>query len=414
MKLISIIYVLTSVASISACRALIDNVTPYAAERGLQALSKKWNIIDPSFTYDALGFLDLDYQVTDSIDNAHTLHTIWTSPGCQKTGVPVPPSVLTSTRPILTGHAYNPYISGDHGVRDQKLTFGMVPANITASDIYVEDTNVDSFNATIDFCVRFSLVTAEAVEVNYLETLVTLFVDLSDGFAIADVNVTPKIKIQNTANQEYLLEAYQCDAANAELTGTDLVAKRLSGSVIRVCVKPDAEAVTAGLKMRSLDEFTFTRDLDPVGPDAGDLNQTAIIGYNLESDNGLTVLTCSNGVDVCVFETILFAVFYSNLPGVVLGSGTGSMQFGSGARRLGSQVHRSNLAAITWSDFELASEVDDGVYIGCGDPRERDPDPPNDSDDPTNDSGGATKNAVGVMAATVFIVMAGASFGLIV
>jgi hypothetical protein len=359
MKLVSIIFV-ASVAS------------TLATERGLQTLAKKWNITDPSFAYDSLGFV-LDYQVSDFIDNGNTLHALWTSPGCQESGAVVPASVLTSTRPVLTGAAYNSANNGD-GVRDQSLTVNVVAANIAASDIYAEDTTVGSVTAAIDFCVRFSLLTAGAgaVEVNFLETLVTLFVDLSDGFSIGDVNVAPKIKITNTANQVYLLDGYQCDAANDALTGTDLTDTRNQGSVIRVCVKPDADAVTAGIKMRSLDEFTFSRN-------AGAISQEAIVGYNQEATNGLTSLTCSNGADVCVFETILFAAFYSNV-GVVLGSGTGSMQFGARRLRALQASGRSESAAA--SDFELDLAVNP---VG-------------------RDRGGSGAATSGVMAATALVV----------
>ena len=365
MKLVSIIF-FASVAS------------TLAAERGLQTLAKKWNITDPSFAYDSLGFA-LDYQVSDFIDNGHTSHAIYTSPGCQETGDVVPASVLTSTRPVLTGAAYDAENNGD-GIRDQSLTVNVVAANITASDIYEEDTTVGSVTAAINFCVRFSLLTTGpgAVEVNFLETLVTLFVDLSDGFSIEDVDVAPKIKITNTANQVYLLAGYQCDSSNEALTGTALSDARNQGSVIRVCVKPDDDAVTAGITMRSIDEFTFSRN-------AGAISQEAIVGYNQEATNGLTSLTCSNGVAVCFFETILFAAFYSNV-GVVLGSGTGSMQFGSGAggRRLRALQAADRSESAATSEFEL----DFGV-------------------NPVQDRGGSGAATSGVMAATA-LVMAGA------
>ena len=315
-----------------------------STERGLQTLSKKWHITpDPSFTYGGLAF-DLDYQVSDFIDDGMTAYAVYTS-GCKETGTAVPVTVLTSHKAVLTGEVYNANNNGD-GVRDQKLTVGVNADTIAASDIYMEDTTVGSATAMIDFCVRFSLQTTNhegPIEVSFLETLVTLFVDLSDGFAIGDVNVVPNIKIQSTANQGYFLEGYQCDLANDALNGTDLTDTRSQGSVIRVCVKPDTEAVAAGIKMRSLDEFTYTRN--------SGIRQPAIIGYNLEATNGLTSLTCSNGVDVCVLETMLFAAFYSTT-GVVLGSGTGSMQFG-GARRLRALQAGTKPAVAATSEFNL-------------------------------------------------------------
>jgi hypothetical protein len=332
-----------------------------AAERGLQTLAKKWNITDPSFAYEKLGFT-LDYQVSDFISDDMTAYALYTSPGCKENGTAVSGSDLTSNKAGLTGQDYNANNNGD-GVRDQKLTVAVVADNIAAaSGIYEEDNTPGAVTATVDFCVRFSLQTTtgdDAVEVNFLETLVTLFVDLSDGFEIGDVSVTPKEKLINTANQVYLLEGYQCNSGNVALAGDDLTATRNQGSVIRVCVKPDSDATSAGIFMRSLDAFTFSR---------GDITQPAIVGYNEASPNGLTSLTCSNGVDVCFFETILFAAFY-NTDGVVAGSGTGSMQFGAAGantRRLRALQADSPEAAAT-SEFELDFGV---LNPGRVDPRD--------------------------------------------
>jgi hypothetical protein len=149
-----------------------------AEERGLQVLAKKWSFADPSFPYDSLDF-DLDYQVSDFISDAMTAHTLWTSPGCQERPGTVPPSILTSTKDPLVG-AFNANNNGD-GVHDQTLTVGVVPATIDGSALYAEDATAGAVTATINFCVRFSLLTDWAIEVNFLETFVTLFVGLSDG-----------------------------------------------------------------------------------------------------------------------------------------------------------------------------------------------------------------------------------------
>jgi hypothetical protein len=180
-----------------------------------------------------------------------------------------------------------------------------------------------------------------------------------------------------------LLEGYQCAVGSTvALSVDDAALTRNQGSVIRVCVTPDAEGIADGIKMRSLDDFTFSR---------GVIEQTAITGFNQEASNGLTSLTCTSGADVCVFETILFAAFYTTT-GTVLGSGTGSMQFGT--RRL-----RALQEAVS-SEFEL----DFGVTNKNGreDPTEEyNPSAPKDQG---GQSGAATS---GVMAATA-LVMAGA------
>jgi hypothetical protein len=383
MKLISILFLASAASTL-------------AYERGLQTLARKWNITDPTFAYEALGF-SLDYAVSDFINNPNTLHALWTSPGCQENGTAVPDTVLASTRPDLTGDIHDPVNNG-LGVRDQTLTVNVNPDTIATSDIYAENAAVGAVTAEINFCVRFSLLTASAVEVNFLETLVTLYVDLSGTFEIGEVNVEPKIKITNTANQVYLLDGYQCNDVNAELTGTDLTATRNQGSVIRVCVRPDADAIAAGITMRSIDAFSFTRDLGPPGADESDITQDAIIGYNEEATNGLTSLTCSNGVPVCFFETILFAAFYSTV-GVVVGAGTGSMQFGAGGARRGLRALQDRSESAASADFDL--------YLGVLDrPRDDGGRPPIEGSGPgaVDPTSGAAKS--GVMAASALVMAA--------
>jgi hypothetical protein len=379
MKFFSIIFVV-SVASTLA-----------AEERGLQVLAKRWKITDPTFAYDSHGF-DLDYVVSDFIADSMTTYTLWKSPGCQSEGVEVPASVLTSNKDPLVGAFVA--LSNGEGVRDQKLTIGVVPATIKNSAIYAEeDSSYGAVTATVDFCVRYSILNFSGEkEVNFLETLVTLFVDFTDGFSIGTVNVAPKEKIVDTANQVYLLDGYQCNGANEALNGDDLTATRNQGSVIRVCVKPDAEAVANGIFMRSLDYFTFSRDA---------ITQAAVIGYNEEATNGLTSLSCHNGDEVCFFETMLFAAFYSTT-GVVVGSGTGSMQFGDGARRLrrALQADGAPEAAAT-SEFELDIGVRKNTrptpkYGGRAD------------DDDVFGDGAASSS--GFMAATALLVVAGGAF----
>jgi hypothetical protein len=164
---------------------------------------------------------------------------------------------------------------------------------------------------------------------------VTLHVDLSDlVFEIAaGVKVAPKIEIEIIPYQGcYFLD--------------DLAATRNQGSVIRVCVKPDADSVSAGIKMRSLDDFTFTKvslssRLTSVFSQPA-IRQPATTGYNQEANNGSTSLACSNAADVCVFETILFAA--------------GSMHFGAlGIRTL----QAGSSESVGTSEFALDVEVNE-------------------------------------------------------
>jgi hypothetical protein len=314
MKLLSTLLITTLVASAQA-----ENRIP----RGLQTLAQKWNITDPTFGYDGLHF-DLDYQVSDFIDDDMFTYEIFDKK-CQEGGNPV--TILASNHEPLTG-TFLP--SGGLGERVLALDIDIDAETITSdSNIYSESVAPGAVTAQIDFCVRFSLwtKTEDPIEVNFLETLIILYVDLSDGFDIGEVNVAPALKGFNTATQVYLIDGYQCDFFGDELSGSAIAATRNQGSVIKVCVEPDQEARVAGIKMRSIDSFTFTSKLFPA------IYQPAITAPNTASDNGLTTVTCSAGVDKCWFETLLFAGFYGQ-PGTVAGEGIGSMQFGSNSRRL--------------------------------------------------------------------------------
>jgi hypothetical protein len=344
MKFVSTLLAATIVASAQA-----ENQS-----RDLQTLAQKWNITDPSFGYEGLHF-DLDYQVSDFIDEDMLTYKIFDK-DCQEGGKVV--TIFDAYNEPLTG-TFVP--SGGLGERMLALGIDIDAETITSdSNIYSEDVAPGAVTAQIDFCVRFSLwtKTEDPIEVNFLETLVVLYVDLSDGFDIGEVNVAPKIKLINTANQVYLIDGYQCDQFGFELTGLALSATRNQGSIIKVCVEPDQEAQSAGIKMRSIDSFTFTRLDTPA------ITQPAVTGPNTASTNGLTAVTCLAGVDMCWFETLLFAGFYGS-PGVVGGEGVGSMQFG--ARRLRG-LQRDEPAAATSEfnlDFGVVPVVDTYWYSGA-------------------------------------------------
>merc|ERR1711977_354896 len=49
-------------------------------------------------------------------------------------------------------------------------------------------------SATIVFCTRYSLDSSGDLEVNFLESLITMDIDLSAGFSVQAFDVTPKHK----------------------------------------------------------------------------------------------------------------------------------------------------------------------------------------------------------------------------
>ena len=110
--------------------------------------------------------------------------------------------------------------------------------------------------------------------------------------------------------------------------------------------------------MRSIDSFSFLRGLS--------ITQIAVEG-RAAALNQLTSLDCTRGDQICSFETILFAAFYTTL-GTVEGVGIASMQFGTQtSRRLrsGGRNAQEEDEVAGAAEFELNFDVlptdDDGA-----------------------------------------------------
>ncbi|KAL3915793.1 MAG: hypothetical protein SGILL_005479 [Bacillariaceae sp.] len=281
-------------------------------------LEEKWQIgDDPDFTYDSLDFT-LTFPITDFIIPGQAKYTVFTS-GCQEDGVQLVNGdgliffPLTDTTNLVSQNPIQ---------LDQEATIpvSVDSRTITTNDlIYSEDTTLGAVTAQIVFCVRFGLHTPgpDDVEVNFLETVITLDVDLSDGFQIGSIDVEPRDKLVRTAAQAYEVEGYVC---TDEEVPADPALIRNQGAQIRVCVRPDEEARGDGIYMRRIDSFTWTRSAP------AEISQEAVAN-GLPSSNSLTDLYCEPGELVCNFVSILFASFYAT-PGEVTGAGIASMQFG--------------------------------------------------------------------------------------
>jgi hypothetical protein len=300
----------------------------YATEnivRNLATLAKKWNISDSDFSYGGPDF-NLTYTISDFILDEMITYGVYDK-NCQGGNVLVPEEAL--------GHSMQPDSttpSDGDAFRSADIIVYIIPENITDSPtVYSETTIAGELVGIVEFCARISLstTTTPPVEVNFLEILVTLQVNLTNGFTIEDVDVQPQDNLVATANDDYFLEAFQCDDLNAPLSPAELLEFRNQGSIIRVCVQPDATAKEHSVYMKSINSFSFTRNYEGYPS----VIQVAVEN-GLEAGNHLTTLDCGSGTSVCAFETILFAAFFKS-PGSVVGSGTGYMQFGtaSGTRR---------------------------------------------------------------------------------
>ena len=97
------------------------------------------------------------------------------------------------------------------------------------------------------------------MEVNALETVVTLDIDLTnsiDGFEVDAFQVAPKDTFQSATDRTCVSLVFLCDSNGHALGGTISFSQ---GRLIQVCVKPEASAVDDGLGMNSIDSLTFTK-----------------------------------------------------------------------------------------------------------------------------------------------------------
>ncbi len=230
-------------------------------------------------------------------------------------------------------------------------------------------------------------------EVNFIESLITIFYDLTSGFEVADFNVDPKERIETTAVKDtYGLEAWLCvtgsedtDMDTEDWGTVDRVApKKIAdidqyttpetptslyfnqGALITVCVAPVQTAWKDGIRMNGITKFDWKRDdLDQTASELSDtsaIEQEAIV-LGAESPNSLTSYdqnTCEGEKHFCRFSSILFADFYVST-GQVSGEGTAKLTFGAvGTRRLGESSTSRQLQADEGgeSPFDLNVPVD--------------------------------------------------------
>ena len=339
-------------ALLAATTTAVVSAQSSDGQRNLATLAEKWNIVDtPEFTFDSNTFT-LTFPVTDYINQGMADYSLWTAPDCSEGGVGIQGrnvwanQELVQNAALLAADQYDATTMLDSGAytagRSASIVMEFDPQTISADvndkvgeaagyqGIYSEEVVNNQMTATVRFCARFGLWTnnlpgvTTPVEVNFIETLITLVVDLTDGFEIGAIDVEAKDRLIRTANQAYEVRGYECSlTSELPLTQEEQDRPRNQGEIIHVCVTPEDEATQDGIFMRSIDDFAFTRT---------DGTRQVAIQDGAEAGNLLTsynAATCT-GAQFCRFSTILFAQFYAT-PGAVGGEGVASMQFGGAA-----------------------------------------------------------------------------------
>mmetsp|Transcript_22927 Transcript_22927/g.54373 ORF Transcript_22927/g.54373 Transcript_22927/m.54373 type:complete len:687 (+) Transcript_22927:103-2163(+) len=191
-----------------------------------------------------------------------------------------------------------------------------------------DNGNGANANARIKFCVRVMLFVDSSleIEVNYVETVVTVDVDLTDGFDVGEFQTAPKEQIDKRAFLPSQVEGFFCDDCfqRIEVKPNYKVVFN-QGSFVRVCVRATDETLLSGVSIKQLWSFQYRRSQR----NNDDLIQVAVQDGGLPSSDGLSEVDCPFP-NLCVITTLLQAKFFPS-PGVLVGEGFAILQINKDA-----------------------------------------------------------------------------------
>jgi hypothetical protein len=272
----------------------------------------RYYIGTPEFEQDRLD-LFLAYPVADSVPYRNLDWTIYDGPECGFGSN----EIFNYEDYLSIGLIHAPESEVPEGdgtaFRNIKLSLTFNPDTIRASEIIHEE----GLDTQLEFCVKLGAYTADrinpgAVEVFYAETFVKVMILQNGDFEIEEsVTVRPERVGEQREKQDYFLIGFLCNATNHEIVDP---APIYQGQTHRVCVTPTAESLNAGVYMRAIDSFAWTRK---------DIYQPAI--FPPAEPAPLTEVECEPGMEICAFETLFKAAFFYKL-GRIDGMGIGWLQ----------------------------------------------------------------------------------------
>jgi len=260
----------------------------------------------------------LKYTVNDMIEDAMFSATWWTAPNCKAGGMPLEQYGI--------GYEFEYESDGQppgdgSSTREFTVAFRSAPSVSENLDVYTEDYSKgdDRRFAVLEVCVRASLKTLSGVEINYVESLLTLTYDFQGGFFVLD-SFDVAAPIAQVINLELgdIVKSYFCIPGNKRIT---------QGTVIQICIEPLPSAILDGFRITGVDSLFYEK------PTAG-LYQDAVINRKQTTTNELTVLFCSVGAVQCIVQTMLYARFYA-FEEEIIARGTVTFQFGENDGTIG-------------------------------------------------------------------------------
>jgi hypothetical protein len=329
-------------------RAYDDDIIGFyrkAADPNLSGLFETWFLAERAFDFSSDQF-DMTYRFSGAMTDLQTRYKLYLSNEDENLACidEYEGQALTGT---LDGIVPNGEYSDIFMMAQQETLNVTIDGEKMATDPTFNETE-----ATVKFCVRYSLYTdpekAGGVdeEINYLETMVTLTIDFTagfDAFKVTGIKVEPLELLKDEASQAFELEAFQCtgkpDAVTPAVEAPQGEAFN-QGDAIRICIQPNEEARDLDIYMKRIETLTYylQEEAPKTGFVAGVEQKAIDINDNTASSTakgemyGLTNIDDCMGERTCVIDTILFATFFTR-DGFVTGLGRGVMQFGTDKER---------------------------------------------------------------------------------
>jgi hypothetical protein len=140
------------------------------------------------------------------------------------------------------------------------------------------------------------------------------------GFAGAAVFNLDFFVLPGGGENTYGAVAFECDHKNRKV---EYLSPKRFGETIRVCVTPDEASQVFGIKINRIESWNFTR------ADDSSVMQPAVEVDGIQAENGLTLLVCPPGSELCIFRTQFVPGFFEKSNGIVNGLGTVVLEYGN-------------------------------------------------------------------------------------
>jgi len=252
---------------------------------------------------------------------------------------------------------------------------GKVAIDINIDEALIGDSSVmtidtESYKNKIEICVRASLETEGALEVNFHETILIIDVDMTADFSIEAITQrTNATDVDKEASLNYTNSAYICDEAveGNSSTWTEVVgAAKKQGDLLQVCYEINNGGVTP---TRVLEWKMSSSGQD--GTDNSTLTDIGIARDGGSSDLGSVSSTLCEG-NKCLIKSVILAKHFAaarfdgNTKPTLRVDGEILLQFGDETRRLvrANDVALRALQDSTESQFNVEVGLEGDSLLG--------------------------------------------------